>query len=166
MAISRRLLLVAILPAALAGCVGGATARYSGPVVTKVEVHKGRRKMYLLNGQDVLRTYDIQLGFAAAGPKQFEGDGKTPEGRFIIDRRNPNSAYYLSLGINYPRPHEVAFAQSQGRDPGGDIFIHGWGNKRRPLSADWTAGCIAVTNAEMREIYTMVQDGTIIEIVA
>ena len=165
MAISRRLLM-AMLPAALAGCVGGATTRYSGPTVTKVEVHKGRRKMYLLNGRDILRAYDIQLGFTAAGPKQFEGDGKTPEGRFIIDRRNPNSAFYLSLGINYPRPHEVAFAQSQGRDPGGDIFIHGWGNKRRPRSADWTAGCIAVTNAEMREIYMMVQDGTIIDIVA
>ena len=165
MAISRRLLL-GMLPAALAGCVGGATTRYAGPAVTKVEVHKGRRKMYLLSGRDVLRAYYIQLGFTAAGPKQFEGDGKTPEGRFVIYRRNPNSAFYLSLGINYPRPHEVAFAKSQGRDPGGDIFIHGWGNKRRPRSADWTAGCIAVTNAEMREIYLMVKDGTIIDIVA
>jgi len=164
MALSRRLLL-AMLPAALAGCAGGATTRYDGPAVTKVEVHKGRRKMYLLNGRNVLRAYDIQLGFTAAGPKQFEGDGKTPEGRFIIDRRNPNSAFYLSLGINYPRPHEIAFAQSQGRDAGGDIFIHGWGNKRRARSADWTAGCIAVTNSEMREIYLMVQNGTIIDIV-
>lgn len=167
MAISRQTLsrrgFMALLPAALAACSSKFTT-YSGPEVTRIEVHKGRRRMYLLNGTDVLRAYDIQLGFTAAGPKQFEGDGKTPEGRYMIDRRNPNSAFYLSIGINYPKPTEVAFAAAQGRSAGGDIFIHGWGNTRRGRSADWTAGCIAVTNREMREIYAMVQNGTIIDI--
>jgi murein L,D-transpeptidase YafK len=162
MAISRRSLLV-MLPLGLMAC-GDSLRRYTGPPVTKIEVHKGRRRMYLLHNTEILRAYDIQLGFTAAGPKQFEGDGKTPEGRYMIDRRNPNSAFYLSLGINYPKPDEVAFAQAQGRSPGGDIFIHGWGDKRRERSADWTAGCIAVTNDEMREIYLMVQNGTTIDI--
>jgi murein L,D-transpeptidase YafK len=147
---------------ALASCSKFPT--YNGPEVTRIEVHKGARKMYLLHGSAVLKAYDIQLGFTAAGPKQFEGDGKTPEGRYVIDRRNPNSAFYLSIGINYPKPEERAFAASQGKRAGGDIFIHGWGDKRRGRSADWTAGCISVKNREMREIYAMVRDGTVIDI--
>ena len=164
MAISRRTLLAG-LPLAVAACGGPVPVqRYDGPEVTKIEVHKDRRRMYLLHEREILRAYDIQLGFTAAGPKQFEGDGKTPEGRYQIDRRNPNSAFYLSLGINYPKPSERAFAKARGRSAGGDIFIHGWGDKARGRSEDWTAGCIAVTNREMREIYLMVQNGTIIDI--
>ncbi|MEO0862663.1 MAG: L,D-transpeptidase family protein [Pseudomonadota bacterium] len=147
----------------LAAC-GNKFISYNGPAVTRVEVQKTNRKMYLLHHTQVLKSYDIQLGFRAAGPKQFEGDGKTPEGRYHIDRRNPNSAFYLSIGIDYPNAEDRAFAESQGKPPGGDIFIHGWGDKRRGRSDDWTAGCIAVTNREMRKVYAMVRNGTPIDI--
>jgi murein L,D-transpeptidase YafK len=115
--------------------------------------------MYLIHYQQVLREYDISLGFTAAGHKQFEGDGKTPEGAYYISHRNPRSAFHLSLGISYPNEADRAYASSKGRSPGGDIFIHGHtgykGNR-----GDWTAGCIAVRNREMEEIYSMVQPRT------
>ena len=120
--------------------------------------------MYLMHGPQVLKAYDIGLGFAPVGTKQFSGDGKTPEGDYFIDRRNPNSAYHLSVGISYPTPEQVAFAQTIGKSPGGDIFIHGGPGKLRNVPQDWTAGCIAVTDKEVEEIYAMVQDGTPISI--
>jgi murein L,D-transpeptidase YafK len=94
-----------------------------------------------------------------------EGDGRTPEGAYRIDRRNPNSRFHLSLGISYPNARDVAYARENGLDPGGDIFIHGtptqWSN-----TPDWTWGCIAVTNEEMDEIFFMVETGTKIFIYA
>ena len=123
-------------------------------------------KMLLLNGSEILESYDITLGFTASGPKQFEGDGKTPEGRYFIDRRNPNSSFYLSLGISYPNDEDRAFAASQGKSPGGDIFIHGGTRRWGRRSADWTAGCVAVRNREMRQVYAMVRNGTPIDIFA
>lgn len=149
----------------LAGCAGK-FARYDGPQVTRLQIQKGERKMLLLHGNRVLAAHRVQLGFTAAGPKQFEGDGKTPEGRYHIDRRNPNSSFYLSIGIDYPNEADRAFADAQGRRPGGDIFIHGWGDKRRGRSKDWTAGCVAVRNREMRMVYAMVLDGTPVDIYA
>ncbi|MEM9582239.1 MAG: L,D-transpeptidase family protein [Pseudomonadota bacterium] len=149
----------------LAACTQSKFATYNGPRVTKVEVFKDARIMRLYHGSRVLETYEIDLGFGAVGDKQFEGDGKTPEGRYLIDRRNPNSSFYLSLGISYPNMRDVAFARSQGRDPGGDIFIHGQPNVFKPgRGPDWTAGCIAVKNSEMRQIYAMVKNGTVIDI--
>lgn len=148
--------------ATLAACSKFAT--YNGPQVTRIEVQKSNRKMYLFHHGTVLKAYDVQLGFTAAGPKQFEGDGKTPEGRYHIDRRNPDSSFYLSIGIDYPNAEDRAFAASQGKSPGGDIFIHGWGDKRRGRGSDWTAGCIAVTNRQMKQIYAMVQNGTPVDI--
>lgn len=159
--------------AILAAC-GGDSAPYSqapprflsydGPRVTQVVVNKSDRMMYLLSGQTILRTYEIGLGNEPQGTKQFEGDGKTPEGVFFIDRFNPRSAYHLSVGINYPRPQDTARAMSVGRKPGGDIFFHGRGpdgeKARREGKADWTAGCIAVEDAEIEEIYAMLQAGT------
>jgi murein L,D-transpeptidase YafK len=139
---------------------------YEGPAVTRVEVQKANRRMFLLHHTTVLEAYDVQLGFTAAGPKRFEGDGRTPEGRYHIDRRNPDSAFYLSVGIDYPNAADRAFAEAHGRDPGGDIFVHGWGNERRGRSRDWTAGCIAVTNREMKQVYAMVRNGTPIDISA
>lgn len=147
------------------GC-GSKFITYNGPEVTRVEVQKSSRAMYLFHHDVVLEPYQVQLGFTAAGPKQFEGDGKTPEGRYHIDRRNPNSAFYLSVGIDYPNAEDRAFAASMGKKPGGDIFIHGWGDKRRGRSKDWTAGCIAVTNREMKLIYAMVRNGTPVDIFA
>ncbi|KGJ06150.1 L,D-transpeptidase catalytic domain [Paracoccus halophilus] len=136
---------------------------YSGPEVTQVVVNKGARQLLLYNGETVLKAYRIGLGNEPVGDKQFEGDGKTPEGNFIIDRRNPNSQYHLSVGIDYPQPEDIAAAAAVGRNPGSDIFVHGLGPEGRVLSKqeqDWTAGCIAVTDDEIEEIYAMVKDGT------
>ena len=132
---------------------------YNGPEVTSIVVNKSAGRMYLLHHEEVLKDYEIDLGFAPKGPKRFEGDGKTPEGTYIINRRNPNSAYHLSLGISYPNRQDIAAAKSAGLDPGGDIFIHG-ANTKGPSGGDWTAGCIAVKDKEMEEIYAMVKDGT------
>jgi len=142
----------------LAGC-GSKFREYNGPEVTQVQVHKAERKMYLLHHDRVLREYDIRLGFAPIGHKQFEGDGRTPEGRYHITHRNPNSRFHLSLGISYPNEQDIAFAEAQGKSPGGDIFIHG-GPTEPVTRRDWTAGCVAVTNRQMEVIYAMVNPGT------
>lgn len=157
---------------ALAGCssAGGNVSRfqaYDGPQVTSIVINKGARKLYLLNNDKILREYEVELGFAPLGHKQFEGDGKTPEGTYVIDRRNPNSRYHLSVGISYPNTQDRANARANGKRPGGEIFIHGQPNnakerKRAARVDDWTAGCIAVTNEAIEEIYAMVQDGTTI----
>lgn len=153
---------------ALAGCssTGSKFRRYDGPEVTSIVVNKSAQNMYLLNNNDILKAYSVDLGFAPTGPKRFEGDGKTPEGTYLIDRRNPNSAFHLSLGISYPNARDIAFAKSQGKKPGGDIFIHGLpnGQRRPPKKENWTAGCIAVKNDEMEEVYAMVRKGTVITI--
>jgi murein L,D-transpeptidase YafK len=154
------LLLAAFL--ALSACASKFKT-YNGPEVTSVQVHKSARKMYLLHGTQVLESYDIGLGFAPTGHKEFEGDGKTPEGSYFINRRNPNSEYHLSLGISYPNDADREHAASMDKPPGGDIFIHGAPNKRVPVR-DWTAGCIAVTDKEVEWIYAMVRDGTPIHI--
>jgi murein L,D-transpeptidase YafK len=111
----------------------------------------------------VLKSYDISLGFAPEGHKQFEGDGKTPEGTYYITHRNPKSAFHLSLGVSYPNEADVAFAEAAGKSPGGDIFIHG-GPRKKVSSRDWTAGCVAVTDRQMEVIYSMVKPGTVIHI--
>lgn len=151
--------------ALLAGCSTSGSnkfRRYSGPPVTRVVVNKGDRKMFLEGGRRTLKVYDIELGFAPVGHKQFEGDGKTPEGDYIIDRRNPNSRFHLSLGISYPSARDVAYARAMGKDPGGEIFIHGQQNpfKKGRGEKDWTWGCISVTNRHMEDIYAMVRNGT------
>jgi murein L,D-transpeptidase YafK len=133
---------------------------YNGPEVTSIVVYKADRKMYLLNGSTVLKDYRIALGGNPIGPKQFEGDMKTPEGGYYIVRRNPNSKYHLSLGISYPTPEQVEYAKSQGKRAGGDIFIHGRAGKNWGKGSDWTAGCIAVKDGEMEKIYSMVRVGT------
>lgn len=133
---------------------------YNGPEVTRLEVFKQSRVLRVWHERRLLKQYNVELGFGPTGHKQFEGDGKTPEGAYIIDRRNPNSSFYLSLGISYPNERDVAFARSLGKLPGGDIFIHGQPNIAGPRGPDWTAGCIAVRNKEMRELYAMVKDGT------
>lgn len=158
-----RIFAILALALVLASCSNSKFKTYNGPAVTSVQVHKSDRKMYLLHHDRVLKTYDIALGFAPAGHKQFEGDGKTPEGTYFIDRRNPNSEFHLSLGISYPNAADRAFAAAHGKSPGGDIFIHGGPNKK-VSRRDWTAGCVAVTDKEMERIYAMVKDGTPIHI--
>ena len=115
--------------------------------------------MYLLHEQEILRAFDFELGFAPVGDKYVEGDGKTPEGLYYIDRRNPNSMFHLSLGISYPNARDRAEAAALGEPPGGDIFIHGTPSMFRSQD-DWTWGCIAVTNREMEDIFAMVRTGT------
>jgi len=132
---------------------------YTGPPVTSVVVQKGRRQMFLMNGNTVLEAYDFELGFAPMGHKEIEGDGRTPEGAYFIDRKNPNSSFHLSLGISYPNSEDRAKARAMGKSPGGDIFIHGTPRKFR-RDPDWTWGCIAVTNREVEDIYAMVNVGT------
>ncbi|MDB4122415.1 L,D-transpeptidase family protein [Octadecabacter sp.] len=132
---------------------------YTGPPVTSVVVQKGRRQMFLMNGNQVLESYDFELGFVPVGHKQVEGDGKTPEGAYFIDRKNPNSSFYLSIGISYPNEADRAKARAMGESPGGDIFIHGT-PKRFRRDPDWTGGCIAVKDREMEDIYAMVNVGT------
>ena len=144
----------------LGACAEKKVASYHGPAVTQVVVHKSERKMYLVHEHEVLKEYDINLGGDPVGPKQFEGDGKTPEGAYYITHRNPKSQYYLSLGISYPSVKDVAAAEAVGKEPGGDIFIHGLGRANPKKVGDWTAGCIAVTNKEMREVYAMVTPRT------
>lgn len=158
-----KLVLAVCLLTALAGC-SSKFRSYSGPEVTRVVVYKEMRRMYLLSGKRVLRSYRIDLGFAPRGDKTVEGDGRTPEGLYKIDRRNPKSQFHLSIGIDYPSKRDVAEAKALGKSPGGDIFIHGRGNPAGFLVRDWTWGCIAVTNDEMEEIYAMVKDGTPIAI--
>lgn len=137
---------------------------YSGPPVTRVVLYKGKRRLYLLNGSKVLKKYKVGLGGVPVGHKQFEGDGKTPEGSYIIDRRNPRSKYHLSIGISYPNSRDIAYARAHGRSPGGEIFIHGRAGAHRGFGRDWTAGCIAVKDKHIEEIYAMVRTGTQIDI--
>ena len=156
----RRLFGLGLLAAlAVSGCSRGRV--YSGPPVTSIVVNKSSKRMYLLSQAEILKAYDVDLGFAPAGPKQFEGDGRTPEGSYVIDRRNPDSLFHLSVGISYPNEADIAFAEAQGRSPGGDIFIHGQPNndKKAGKKANWTAGCIAVKDEEIEDVYAMLRPG-------
>ena len=163
---TRRTALLGGLALGLAGCASKFRT-YDGPKVTRLQMFKGDRNLFLFDNTSVLKAYRIDLGFAPEGPKQFEGDGKTPEGAYTVDRRNPDSLFHLSIGISYPNEADIAFAAAQGREPGGDIFIHGG---PRPgidaIKPDWTAGCIAVSDREIEDIYAMVRDGTPIDIFA
>lgn len=147
-----------------AGC-GDKFRSYDGPEVTSILAFKGDRTLALLHQNEVLTRYNFELGFNPVGHKRFEGDGRTPEGRYWINRRNPDSRYHLSIGISYPNQRDAFQAQMIGRRPGGDIFIHGTPQEMESKD-DWTAGCIAVSNREMEEIYAMVRTGTPIHIYA
>jgi len=135
--------------------------------VDRIIIEKTARRMQLIQDGKPVRSYQISLGFSPSGDKERQGDGRTPEGEFTIDRRNAESAFHLSVGLDYPRPKDRARAAAGGHSPGGDIFIHGQPNglaEGFKLRGDWTAGCIAVTNAEMREIWAVTPIGTKVEI--
>lgn len=135
-------------------------------------VDKTHRKLYLWSDGEVIRTYKISLGFSPEGHKQQEGDGRTPEGKYFITHKNSQSKFHLSLGISYPNKQDKKKAKELGLSPGGDIMIHGLPsdpNKKLLISAvhlvwDWTQGCIAVTDKEIEEIYSVVDVGTQIEV--
>ena len=156
--ITRRSMLVGTA-LGLAGCSTGGLPVYRGPEVTRIQVFKAERRMQLISERTLLKEYSFHLGFEPEGHKTEEGDGRTPEGAYRIDRRNPKSRFHLSLGISYPNRSDVAAARARGVKPGGDIFIHGTPSKWIG-TPDWTWGCIAVTNLEMEEIYPMVQVDT------
>lgn len=131
-----------------------------GDEITQLLLDKSDRTLYLLRGAKAVRQYRVDLGSNPEGHKTFQGDGRTPEGLYYITHRNPNSVFFLSLGISYPNADDRANARLIGRDPGGDIFIHGRGRKGDNPPADWTEGCAAVSDLEMAEIYNLVQPGT------
>jgi murein L,D-transpeptidase YafK len=158
----------------LAGVVGWANLPDSPPlsadaIADRVVVDKRARTLTLLRGEAVLKTYRVSLGGAPVGHKRQEGDERTPEGLYRIDARNPRSRMHLSLHISYPDSADVAQARARGVSPGGMIMIHGitnglgWIGRLHRL-ADWTDGCVAVTNREMDEIWRAVPIGTPIEI--
>ncbi len=148
----------------------GAEDPLTGPLTGPVDlilIEKSARRLTLIRDGQPVRRYGIALGFAPEGDKDRQGDGRTPEGRFTIDRRNDGSAFHLSLGLDYPQPEDRRRARAGGYDPGGDIMIHGQPNELPDgirLPGDWTAGCIALTDAEIREIWSVAPLGTVVEI--
>lgn len=139
------------------------------PLADSVLVHKAKRTLELLRNGEVLRSYRIALGLRPEGHKEYEGDFRTPEGKYTLTRRNPNSDYFLSIQVSYPNERDVARARSHGVRPGGMIMIHGQPNTpRKPRdyysNVDWTEGCIAVSNSDMVEIWLMTRPDTPIEI--
>lgn len=135
----------------------------------KVVVLKSLRRLLLLRDGRVLRSYRVALGRNPSGPKVLVGDGRTPEGLYRLDWRNPNSSFYRSIHVSYPNQKDLQRAQKLGASPGGDIMIHGLPNGREAIGSehakwDWTDGCIAVTNEEMDEIWLAIENGTVIEI--
>jgi murein L,D-transpeptidase YafK len=136
-------------------------------VVERIIVDKTARQLTLIQNGRPVRTYAVALGFAPEGDKSRQGDGRTPEGVFRIAVRNDASKYHLSLGLDYPQPDDRARAAAAGDDPGGDIMIHGQPNALPDgtmIKGDWTAGCIAVSNAEMREIWAVTTSETVVEV--
>jgi murein L,D-transpeptidase YafK len=140
------------------------------PRVVRIEVRKAARLLLLLDRDgSELRRYTVALGGDPQGDKRREGDSRTPEGRYVVDWRNPDSAYHLSLHVSYPDERDRAEAAARGEDPGGMIMIHGMRNGFGWLGTlhqyvDWTDGCIAVTNDEIEEIWRLVPNGTPIDI--
>lgn len=139
------------------------------PLADKVLVEKGNRKLHLLRDGEAFRSFDIALGVAPEGDKLQEGDQKTPEGRYRLDGRNPDSDFFLSIRISYPSERDRAEARQKGVDPGGQIMIHGQPNVPTYSLAyyqreDWTNGCIAVSNSDMIDIWLMTPDDVPIEI--
>jgi murein L,D-transpeptidase YafK len=149
-----------------------AAALASDKPETKVDgvlLLKKERTLQLLKDGKPFKSYKVALGGQPLGAKTQQGDNKTPEGKYVIDSRNPQSTYHLSLHVSYPNAQDRANAKAHHLSPGGDIMIHGLPKQYAWVGAahtkhDWTLGCIAVTNAEIEEIWRLVPNGTPIEI--
>lgn len=131
----------------------------------KIEVMKAKRRLVIYRKAVMVKQYKVSLGRQPRGHKRMRGDNKTPEGEYLISGKNPNSKFYLSLRISYPNEQDTIWAEQRGYSPGGDIMIHGLPNRRGFIGSahrlrDWTNGCIAVTNSEIREIWKLVPVGT------
>jgi murein L,D-transpeptidase YafK len=153
----------------LVGCEKRRESPPEGQVANRILVIKSDRRLCLMDGDKVLKTYRIALGKNPVGRKSCEGDHRTPEGEYMIDWKSEKSRYHRALHISYPNSSDTAVARERGCSPGGDIMIHGlpanlgWlGGMHRLV--DWTRGCIAVTNSEIEEIFGRVRPGTPIEI--
>lgn len=141
----------------------------AGTTIDRIVVEKSARQLSILRDGNQLKTYRIALGRIAVGAKREEGDMKTPEGIYKIDSRNPQSSFHLALHISYPSDEDDKRAAARGVSAGFDIMIHGIQNGRGWIGAfhrwkDWTAGCIAVTDEEIEELWRVTPDGTTIEI--
>jgi len=162
-------IVLTVLLALGAGPVVADTLSPHYELADSVLVVKSERKLYLLKGREVLRSFDIALGLMPEGPKRREGDFRTPEGRYFLEARNPNSDYFLALKISYPNRDDIRRAQAGGVEPGGQIMIHGQPNEPKYSESryegwDWTDGCIAVSNSDMVDIWLMTEESTPIEI--
>lgn len=164
---------VIVLTAAIV--VIGAWAHWPEPALPEhtqanwVVVRKEVRRLELYRDDQLLKAYPVSLGRHPRGAKERQGDGRTPEGEYRLDVRNPHSAFHKALHISYPSPSEVLSARARGVDPGGLVMIHGIKNGlgwlgRLHRVIDWTDGCVAVTDREMDEIWTAVPNGTRIEL--
>lgn len=158
----RRLLLVALL-------LGAAQAGASAVTVDAVRVVKSERRLYLLSAGAIVREFPVALGSKPLGHKQQEGDGRTPEGRYVLDYRKADSGYYRAIRISYPNPADRKRASRLGVSPGGNVMIHGQKNGYGRWSFltqrfDWTLGCIALADADMQQVWELVAIGTPIEI--
>ena len=135
----------------------------------RVVVRKSERRMYLMHHDSVLRSYRVALGENPVGPKEQEGDSRTPEGHYVLTRRNPRSEYFLSIQVSYPNDKDMQRARRNRLTPGGAIMIHGLPNdlRREPSyyeKRDWTDGCIAVSDSDMLEIWLLTPADTPIDI--
>ena len=138
-------------------------------IIDKILVLKSKRQLLAYSKRKLIKTYSIALGFSLKGKKEFEHDGKTPEGIYFIDSKNAHSVCYKNLGISYPNAQDKAFANKYSQQPGEAIKIHGLPNGKGFFGKfhhwfDWTNGCIAVTDAEVDELYIHVPLGSVIEI--
>jgi lipoprotein-anchoring transpeptidase ErfK/SrfK len=134
--------------------------------VSRILIEKSKRRITIYVGDQIARIWPIALGKSPVGDKSREGDNRTPEGVFRVDRLNSASEYHLALGIDYPQEKHRTAAKALGISPGGDIMIHGQPNLSFPLKlpGDWTAGCIALTDDEIEELFAATQLGTLVEI--
>jgi murein L,D-transpeptidase YafK len=139
------------------------------PQTDRVLVRKSERRLYLMNGSQIVRSYRVSLGLEPQGGKQRAGDYRTPEGRYFLTRRNPRSDYFLSIQVSYPGPEDLQRARRSHEDPGGSIMVHGQPNlPRHPADyysrQDWTDGCIALANSDMTEFWLLTHDNMPIDI--
>ncbi len=162
-------LVVALAALGTGGALADRLAEGGVEYADKVVVKKSERKLYLMQADRILASYDIALGFNPVGHKEREGDFRTPEGRYLLDERNPASDFFMSIHVSYPNPEDRRRARSRGVDPGGAIMIHGLPTAMdKPASHyegwDWTNGCIAVSNTAMVDIWLTTPADTPIEI--
>jgi murein L,D-transpeptidase YafK len=169
MKIRWKFLTLPVLVGAITSPMYSASKPTTTTMADRILVLKSKREMQLLHDGKVIKSYRVALGGTPVGRKERQGDHKTPEGLYTIVGRNPKSQYHRALRVSYPNPEDRARAAKHGVPPGGDIMIHGLPNGygwigRGHLAKDWTDGCIAVTDQEIEEIWSLVADGTPVEI--